>query len=290
MMFELLYPVLDMFYPFYKKEKLNYQSELESNKIEYKKLTRDSKEKFNSAIETSKEKTALGLFGLKDKKAIKEIKKQGSLQLQQIKKEKKDTLKELKKRYSESKGEAKINFMSAVASFKERKENVKLTKKSKSNLHQILYEYAKLPYDKKKNSLVVLEISPSREIRFGIKKRVFNDLNAYGDKDNDRIYASEKDIIFTNIRLENGNEKIPLVIRYSGQCTPIFLEKIRDEQTMEKFSAEKEHHIMLLSERLREIKAPNKFNFKMSKPVVMGIIMVVLMLVYVLYKYSTGGF
>jgi hypothetical protein len=268
MMFELLYPILDMFYPFYKKEKLNYQSELESNKIEYKKLTRDLKEKMNYAIELSE-----------DKKQKKEIKNK-------FKKE----LKELSKKYKETRGIAKINFMSAVASFKERKENVKLTKKSKSNLHQILYEYAKLPYDKKKNSLVVLEISPSREIRFGIKKRVFNDLNAYGDKDNDRIYASEKDIIFTNIRLENGNEKIPLVIRYSGQCTAIFLEKIRDEQTMEKFSAEKEHHIMLLSERLREIKAPNKFNFKMSKPVVMGIIMVVLMLVYVGYKYSTGGF
>ncbi|OQA66680.1 MAG: hypothetical protein BWY36_00866 [Candidatus Diapherotrites archaeon ADurb.Bin253] len=268
MMFELLYPVLDMFYPFYKKEKLNYQSELEKNKIEYKKLKRSIKEKLYITLESVKDRKT------KDK----------------VKKEFKDALRQVSKRYNESKTEAKINFMSAVASFKERKENVKLAKKSKSNLHQILYKYAKLPYDKKKNSLVVLEISPSREIRFGIKERVFNDLNAYGDKDNDRIYASEKDIIFTNIRLENGNEKIPLVIRYSGQCTAIFLEKIRDEKTMEKFSAEKEHHIMLLSERLREIKAPNKFNLKMSKPVVMGIIMIVLMIVYAGYKYSKGGF
>ncbi len=267
MMFELLYPVLDMFYPFYKKEKLNYQSELEHNKIEYKKLKRSIKEKLYIALES-----------VKDSKTKNKVKK-----------EFKDELRQVSKRYKESKAEAKINFMSAVANAKDKKENVKLTRKSKSNIHQILYEYSKLPYDKKKNSLVVLEISPSREIKFSIKARVFKDLNAFNDKTDDRVYAGEKDIIFTNIKLENGNEKIPIVIRYSGLSVPVFLEKIRDD-TMDKFSTENEHHIMLLSERLREIKAPNKFNFKMSKPVVMGIIMIVLMLVYAGYKYSTGGF
>jgi hypothetical protein len=290
MMFEILYPVLNMFYPFYSKEKLNYESELEQNKIEFKKLKRNLKEKFSLAIETSKEKTSKNLIDLKDKKVISEVKKQGDLQLKKIKKERKDTIRELKKRYSESKGEAKINFMLAVAKYKETRQNVKLTKKSKSNLHQILYEYAKLPYDKKKNSLVVLEISPSREIKFGIKSRVFKDLNAFNDKTDDRVYASEKDIIFTNIKLENGNEKVPIVIRYSGQCTALFLEDLRDKQTMEKFSTENEHHIMLLSERLRETKAPrNKFNFKFGKTGTMIGIMIILMIFYAGYKYFKGG-
>jgi hypothetical protein len=266
MMFELLYPILDMFYPFYKKEKLNYQSELEQNKIEYKKIISAIKEQMDLAIESTEDK--------KKKKII----------AAGFKKE----LKELKKRYNESKSNAKINFMSAVAKSKENKENVKLTRKSKSNLHQILYQYAKLPYEKKKHSLLVLEISPSREVRFSIKERVFNDLNAFKDKSNDRVYASEKDIIFTNIKLETGNEKIPMVLKYTGLCVPIFLEKIRDD-AMDKFSTENEHHIMLLSERLREIKAPNKFNLKLGKKGFMMIIMVVIMIGYFGYKYSTGG-
>jgi hypothetical protein len=267
MMFELLYPILDMFYPFYKKEKLNYQSELESNKIEYKKLTRDLKEKMNYAIELSEDKQ----------------------QKKQIKNKFKKELKELSKKYKETKGIAKINFMSEVAKTKERKENVKLTRKSKSNLHQILYKYSKLPYDKKKNSLVVLEISPSREVQFSIKDRVFKDLNAFSDKSDDRVYAGEKDIVFTNIQLENGNEKVPMVLKYTGQCVPVFLEELRDKQTMEKFSTENEHHIMLLSERLREIKAPNKFNFKFGKTGTMIVLMAVLMILYFGYKYFKGG-
>jgi len=266
MMFELLYPVLDLFYPFYKKEKLTYQSELEQHKIQYKKLVSSIKEKRDSVLDS-----------IQDKKEEKTIKTK-------FKKE----LKTLKKRYKDHKKESKITFMSAVAKSKEQRENVKLTRKSKSNLHQILYQYAKLPYEKKKNSLVVLEISPSREVMFSIKERVFDDLNAFKDKTNERVYAGEKDIIFTTIRLENGNEKIPMVFKYSGQCVPVFLEKIRDD-TMDKFSSENEHHIMLLSERLREIKAPNKFKLNLGKKTSMLIIMGVLMILYFGYKYFKGA-
>jgi len=249
----------------YKKERINYKAELESNKIEYKKIIRDLKEKKKIALESAKTR--------EDRKEINVF----------FKKE----LKNSKVRYKDTKVQAKINFMSSVARNKELKENVKLTKKSKSNLHQILYTYAKLPYEEKKNSLVVQEISPSRELKFEIKKRVFNDLNAFNDSSNDRVYAGEKDILFTNIKLENGNEKIPIVLRYSGECVPVFLEKIRDD-TFDKFSTENEHHIMLLSERLREIKAPGK-GLKIGKKAGMIIIASILIIGYLAYKYYNGG-
>jgi hypothetical protein len=257
--------ILDSLLPFYKKERINYHAELESNKIEYQKVLSEVKEKMLVTLEN-----------VHDKDKIKEIKKFFNKEFDN-----------LKRKYKESKFQSKINFMSAVSKTKEREENIKLTKKSKSNLHQMLFKFAKLPYEEKKNSLVVMELSPSREAKMSIKKRVFGDLNAFKDSNDDRVYAAEKDILFMNIEFGTGNEKIPMVIRYSGECVPIFLEKIRDD-TFDKFSSENEHHIMLLSERLREIKAPGS-GIKLNKFVVMGGIIVVLMIAYFGYKYYTGG-
>lgn len=258
--------IFDILFPFFRKERINFHSELESQKIEYRKLKKNIKEK---------EQTALELAG-KDKKKIDLVKIQ-------FKKE----LKSLKRVFKDTKANAKINFMSSVSSNKQLRETVKLSKKSKSNIHQILFQYSKLPYEEKKNSLVVFELSPSKEMKVGIKKRVFDDLNAFNDKANDRIYAAEKDIIFTSITFGNGVEKIPVVLRYSGQCVPIFLSKLRDDNN-DKFSSENEHHIMLLSERLREIKAP-KGKMKMGKMMFMIILIAVIGGGYLFYKYQTGG-
>jgi hypothetical protein len=269
--------------PFYKKERINYKCELEKNKIEYKKLKSDIKEKHRIALEN-----------LELKESPKNKKKWYNLfskdkQKKEVNKFFKKEFESLERTNKRLKLTAKINFMSAVSEHKKKKEDIKLTKKSKSNLHQMLYEYSNLPYHEKKQSLVVGEIAPSRELVYGIKKRIFNDLNAFTDKDNDRVYAGEKDILFMNISLSSGNQKIPVVFRYSGECVPIYLEKIRDD-TFDKFSTENEHHIMMLSERLREIKAPNKFNFKLGKTASMILIATVIMIGYLIYKYYKGGF
>jgi hypothetical protein len=258
----LLYSLL----PFYKKERINYNSEIEQNKIAYKRLLSELKDKRKITLERNT-----------DRKKKKEIKQFFSKQLR-----------DLKSRHKESKLQAKINLMAAVSKNKELKENVKLIKKSKSNLHRVLYYFAKLPYDEKKNSLVVQELSPSREANFSIKKRVFHDLTAFADNKDDRVYASEKDILFTTIQFGTGVEKIPIVLRYAGQCVPVFLDKIRDD-TYDKFSTENEHHIMLYSARIRETKAP-KQGLKIGKFGFMAIIIGVLMLGYMAYKYSNGGF
>lgn len=256
--------IFDFIFPFFRKERIRFNSEIQSHKIEFRKLKKDLKEKKILALENV------------DKEKVKIIKKE-------FRKEEK----RLKRYFKDAKLNAKLSFMSAVSSNKGIRESVKLSKKSKSNLHQILFEYSKLPYKEKKNSLVVFELSPSKEMQVGIKKRVFDDLNAFNDSTNDRIYASEKDVIFTSIKFGNGVEKIPVVMRYSGQCVPIFLSKLRDD-TMDKFSSETEHHIMLLSERLREIKAPKK-GVKIGRT--MGIILIMLLAVggSLAYKYYTNG-
>lgn len=258
----ILYSLL----PFYKKERINFNSEIESNRIAYKRLLSEIKEKKILALEKAK-----------DKKMRKEIE-------QFFKKE----IKEKDRKFKESKLQAKINFMAAVSKNKEVKENIKLAKKSKSNLHRTLYDYAKLPYEEKKNSIVVQEISPSREAKFSIKKRVFYDLSAFSDKKDDRVYAGEKDILFTTIQLGTGNEKIPMVLRYAGQCVPVFLDKVRDD-TYDKFSTENEHHIMLYAAKIRETKAPGK-KFKLGRTGTVIAIAVVLMGAYLVYKYYNGGF
>jgi len=105
----------------------------------------------------------------------------------------------------------------------------------------------------------------------------------------DRVLTGEKDILFTTIRFGNGTEKIPMIFRYSGQCVPIFLDKVRDD-TYDKFSNENEHRLEALCAKVREIKAPNQFKFKINRTVGMIIIAVVLMGGYTLYKYYNGGF
>lgn len=290
----IIYSIL----PLYRKESINYNAEIEQNKIGHKQVLSALKEKEKVTIEEVNNQAIIPEIKEVRKKVLwlESVKLQSNQdQLILAKKEKiknikvffKKQKKELKRVYKEKKLLAKINFMAAVSKNKELKENVKLTKKSKSNLHQILYTFSKLPYDEKKNSLVVQELSPSREAKFSIKKRVFNDLSAYGDKSDDRVYASEKDIIFTTIQFGTGTEKIPMVLRYAGQCVPIFLDKIRDD-TYDKFSTENEHHIMLYSARIRETKAP-KGQFKMGKVGAMAIVIGILIAAYLGYTYYKGG-
>lgn len=256
--------ILD-FLPFYKKERINYNSEIEQNKISYKRLLSELKDKKKTALELSK-----------DRKQRKEIKKFFDKEISNI-----------KSKFKENKIQAKINFMAAVSRNKELKENVKLIRKSKSNLHRVLYDFARLPYKEKKNSIVVQELSPSKEIEFSIKKRIFNDLDAFGDDNNDRVFAGEKDILFTTISFGNGVEKVPMVLRYSGQCVPIFLDKVRDD-TYDKFSNENEHHLEVLCARFRETKAPRK-GLKIGRTAGMIIIGAILMIGYFGYKYYNGG-
>jgi hypothetical protein len=270
------------FLPFYKKERINYTSELEQNKIEYKRLKSELKEKRSLALE-------------EDNNNYKFIKKRFLFfnYNKKINRNKEINLffdrqiKELKRKNGERKLQAKINYMAAVSRHKELKENIKLIKKSKSNLHRVLYDFARLPYKEKKNSIVVEELSPSKEIEFSIKKRIFNDLDAFGDVRGDRIFAGEKDILFTTISFGNGVEKIPMVLRYSGQCVPIFLDKVRDD-TYDKFSNENEHHLEVLCARFRDTKAPSK-GLKIGRTMGMIIIGVILMLGYLGYKYYNGG-
>jgi len=257
----MLYELL----PFYKKERINFNSEKEQNKVAYKRILSDLEEKKQSAIESST-----------DKKQKKEINIFFSKQL-----------KDLKRKYKESVLQAKINFMAAVSKNKELKENVKLIKKSKSNLHRVLYDFARLPFKEKKNSIVVQELSPSKEVEFTIRKRVFSDLDTFGDKDGDRVFAGEKDILFTTIQFGTGIEKIPMILRYSGQCVPIFLDKVRDD-TYDKFSNENEHHLEVLCARFRETKAP-KTGLKIGRMTGMIIIGAILMIGYLAYKYYNGG-
>jgi hypothetical protein len=268
--------------PFYKKERINYTSELEQNKIEYKRLKSELKEKRSLALE-------------EDNNNYKFIKKRFLFfnYNKKINRNKEINLffdrqiKELKRKNGERKLQAKINYMAAVSRHKELKENIKLIKKSKSNLHRVLYDFARLPYKEKKNSIVVEELSPSKEIEFSIKKRIFNDLDAFGDARGDRIFAGEKDILFTTISFGNGVEKIPMVLRYSGQCVPIFLDKVRDD-TYDKFSNENEHHLEVLCARFRDTKAPSK-GLKIGRTMGMIIIGVILMIGYLGYKYYNGG-
>lgn len=274
--------ILDLL-PFYKKERISYNSELEEHKIEYKKLKSEIKEKKRATLEqysNNPEYIISKILWFNRKKRINKEK--------EIRKFFRKELESLKRKYKDLKLQAKINYMRAVSENKALKERITLTKKSKSNLHQILYEYSRLSYEEKKNSLVVWEISPSKEVKFSIKKRVFNDLNAFNDKSDDRVYAGEKDILFTSIQFGNGNEKIPMVLRYSGACVPVYLEKVRDD-TYDKFSSENEHHIILLSNRLREIKAPSK-GLDMDKKTVMFILIAILGIGYLAYRYYNGGF
>lgn len=268
--------------PFYKKERINYNSEREQNNIAYKMLKSELKEKEQSILEEDSNKPIVikkkFLFFNRTINVTKQ---------KQIKEFFKKKLKDLKRKNKESNMQAKINYMAAVSKYKELKENVKLIKKSKSNLHRVLYDFARLPYQEKKNSIVIEELSPSKEVEFSIKKRVFNDLDTFGDKTGDRVFAGEKDILFTTIKFGNGVEKIPMVLRYSGQCVPIFLDKIRDD-TYDKFSNENEHHLEVLCARFRETKAP-KTSIKIGRTAGMIIIAVVLMLGYFAYKYYNGG-
>lgn len=268
--------------PFYKKERINYNSEREQNNIAYKVLKSELQEKKQSILEEDLNKSTIikkkFLFFNRTVKVTKQ---------KQIKEFFNKKLKDLKRKNKESNLQAKINYMAAVSKYKELKENVKLIKKSKSNLHRVLYDFARLPYQEKKNSIVVQELSPSKEVEFSIKKRVFNDLDTFGDKSGDRIFAGEKDVLFTTIKFGNGVEKIPMVLRYSGQCVPIFLDKIRDD-TYDKFSNENEHHLEVLCARFRETKAP-RMVLKIGRTAGMIIIAVVLMLGYFAYKYYNGG-
>lgn len=266
----ILYSLL----PFFKKERINYNSETEQNKISYKKLLSEVKEK--------QEVLVTEILSITDKK-------ERNKKLKDAKTSFKKVVQGIKRKIKDSKLKAKINFMAAVSRNKETKENVKLIKKSQSNLHRVLYNYAKLPYEEKKNSIVVQEISPSKEIEFSIKKRIYNELDTYGDKLGDRILTGEKDILFTTIRFGLGTEKIPMVFRYSGQCVPIFLDKVRDD-TYDKFSNENEHRLEALCAKVREIRAPNQFKFKINRTVGMVIIAVILMGGYLIYKYYNGGF
>jgi hypothetical protein len=270
------------FLPFYKKERINYTSELEQNKIKYKSLKSELEEKRRSALDLdlnnptiTKKKFLWFNLNVKINKQ-KEINQFFQKQLE-----------DLRRKNKESKLQAKINYMAAVSRHKELKENIKLIKKSKSNLHRVLYDFARLPYKEKKNSIVVEELSPSKEIEFSIKKRIFNDLDAFGDVRGDRIFAGEKDILFTTISFGNGVEKIPMVLRYSGQCVPIFLDKVRDD-TYDKFSNENEHHLEVLCARFRDTKAPSK-GLKIGRTMGMIIIGVILMIGYLGYKYYNGG-
>jgi hypothetical protein len=271
--------------PVYKKEKINYFSEKESNRIQFKKLKSELKEKRRAALEEDyNNPQIITKKFLWFNRSVKVYKKKEIVDF--FKKQ----LQHLKRTNKENKLQAKINFMAAVSRNKEIKENANLMKKSKSNLHEVLYNFAKLPYEDKKNSLVVQEISPSRETKFLIKRRVFNDLDAYGDQEGDRVYASEKDIVFTSIKFSEGIEKIPMVYRYSGQCVPIFLDKVRAD-TFEKFSTENEHHIMIYSARIRETKEPKKgMNININKKSVMIILGVLLVVGYLGYRYYNGGF
>jgi len=266
--------------PFYKKERINFNSEIEQNNISYKMLKSELQEKERECLEQDKPTITKKKF-LFWNRTIKTTKEKEIKEF--FKKQKKD----LKRKNKESKLQAKINYMAAVSKHKELKENIKLIKKSKSNLHRVLYDFARLPYKEKKNSIVVQELSPSKEVQFSIKKRVFNDLDAFGDKDGDRIFAGEKDILFTTIQFGTGVEKIPMVYRYSGQCVPIFLDKVRDD-TYDKFSNENEHHMEVLMARLRETKAP-KNAIKIGRTAGMIIIVVILMACYFGYKYYNGG-
>lgn len=269
--------IFDILFPMFKKERLNYRTNLENSKIDYKRLISELREKKKQILEEIEKDFNKNENNKEIKNKIKSTKKH-------FRKE----FKNLKIKNKEIKKTIKLNFLSAVSKNKEIRENVKLTKKSKSNLHQILYNYSKLPYDKKKNSLVVQELSPSKEINFSIKEKVFSDLNAFEDKSKDRIYASDKDIVFTSIKLSSGTEKIPIVLKYTGQCVPIFLDRLRDD-TFDKFSNENEHHIMHLSERLREIKPPKKYG-KIGKKGKMFLIFIVLAGIYLGYQYYRGGF
>jgi hypothetical protein len=79
-----------------------------------------------------------------------------------------------------------------------------------------------------------------------------------------------------------------MILRYSGQCVPIYLSKVRDD-TYDKFSNENEHHLEVLCARFRETKEPRK-GIKMDKKVVMIIIVALLGLGYLAYRYYNGGF
>lgn len=258
---EIILPLLF----FYKKEKIVLKANLEKNKIEYRRLKRDLISKKKEALESS------------------DLDKEKKLE---IKNTFNNEIKFIKRKLKEEKDKIKIQYMEDVSQNKKIKEEISLSKKSKSNLHQTLFTYARQSFEDKKNSLVVVELAPSGELMFSIKRRIFNDLSAYGDKHNDRVYAGEKDILFTNIRIGNSNERIPMFFRYSGQCVPIFLESVRSD-TFDKFSTENEHHIMLLSERLREIKAPNK-KLKLNRKTGMFILTCVLGAVYLIYRYMNG--
>ncbi len=277
----ILYSLL----PFYKKERINYNSEIEQNKVAYRKLVIDLKDKRTTALEEADSIQINSKLSWKDKELAKRNKNN---RIKEIRTFFDKQLVDLKRKHKDSILQAKINFMAAVSKNKELKENVKLIRKSKSNLHRVLYDFTRLPFDEKKNSLVVQEISPSKGIEFSIKKRIFKDLDTYGNKETDRMFASDKDIMFTTFNYDKGTEKIPIVLRYSGQCVPIYLDKVRDD-TYEQFSNENEHHLELLCARFRETKAPHQ-GLKISRQAGMIIIGVILMIGYFVYKYYNGGF